>query len=170
VVLSFSPLNSQHVVGDVFQLTITLSTGSQQVDGAETHITFDPTKLQVTDSSGAPATSITPGPTFEAVLQNIANNTTGRIDYSAGTFKNPLPSGNIVVATITFKALAATPAGPTSVSYSTSGRGTTSKVTLNGMAFPLTVNNATITITTPGGNTPILIALEHDGALPIDVT
>ncbi|HLZ29250.1 MAG TPA: cohesin domain-containing protein [Chloroflexota bacterium] len=147
ITFGLNPTTSQHVVGDIFQITIQVATGSQQIDGAEVHITFDPTKLQVTDAAGNPVAKITPNTTsLELTLSNNVNNTTGQIDYVAGTLQSPLPSGNITLATITFKAIAATPAGATPLTFLTSGPGTVTRVTFGGSALPVTVSPGSVTI------------------------
>jgi hypothetical protein len=127
-------------------MTIELATGTQEVDGAEVHITFDPTRLQVVDSTGAPASTITAGTTLDVPIQNSANNTSGQIDYAAGTFRSPGPSGTFTVATITFRAVLPTTASGTAVSY-TDSAGRTNLVTFNGAALPLATLGAQVFIT-----------------------
>jgi hypothetical protein len=88
-------------VGDSVTIRVQVQAGSQTVDGAEIHLNFDASKLQVT--------SITPGTTLGVPIVGLVHdNAQGRIDYAAGTFSN-FPSGTFDLITVTFQAIAAAP-------------------------------------------------------------
>lgn len=137
---------SRIVVGDLFQMTIVLATGSQGVDGAETHVRFDQTQLLVTDFDGNPASSITPGNVFDLVLANKVDNGSGTIDFTGATLGATLPVGDIPIATITFKSIAMSGPAGTSLIFNTSGTRDVTKVTANGALVPLNANGASVPI------------------------
>ncbi|MDX2137667.1 MAG: cohesin domain-containing protein [Chloroflexota bacterium] len=88
-------------VGESVTIRVQVQSGSQSVDGAEIHLNFDASKLQIT--------SITPGTTLGVPILGLAHdNAQGRIDYAAGTFSN-FPSGTFDLMTVTFQAIAAAP-------------------------------------------------------------
>jgi hypothetical protein len=82
---------------DVFDITIEANCNNQDVTGISAFLDFDPNHVEVQ--------SITPGATLDVPIQNVYDNAAGTIDYSAGTFTSPLPSGIFIVATVTFKKL-----------------------------------------------------------------
>jgi len=106
-------------VDDVFTMVIEVQAGAQAVSAVDAFVDFDPTKLQVVDAGGSPASGIEQGTTLPAVFQNSADNILGRIDYSAATFSPFPPSGTFTLATIRFKALAATTGTPVAFSQTT---------------------------------------------------
>jgi|GEM_PF-5867588 len=77
--------------------------------GAEVHLSFDPTKLEVVDANRAVTDVIIPGPFPDPgegrrlVAQNFADNTNGTIDYAV-TLLHPAPAafGDGVLARILF--------------------------------------------------------------------
>ncbi len=116
VQISVEPTSSSVLMEQAFAVNIQIATGSQPVDGAEVHLDFDPTYLQVVDGSGNPASAIESGGTFDVLIQNVVNNDEGRIDFAAGTFDVP-PNGTFVLATIHFRALQITDAGSTPLTF-----------------------------------------------------
>jgi parallel beta-helix repeat protein len=93
------PAKTAHV-GERFELTIAIHSGGQPVDGAEAHLNFDPTVLQVVD--------LARGTALPQVMQDAYDNHAGTIDYSAGLLAGTPPSGSFTLATVTFRALAET--------------------------------------------------------------
>jgi len=116
VQISVEPTSSSVLVEQAFTVSLQIAADSQPVDGAEVHLDFDPTYLQVVDSSGNPASSIEIGSTFDVFIQNVVNNDEGKIDFAAGTFDVP-PNGTFVLATIHFRALQITDAGSTPLTF-----------------------------------------------------
>jgi hypothetical protein len=114
VQVSIEPASSSVSTDEVFAVNIQLAAGAQLVDGAEVHLDFDPTYLQVVDGSGNPTAEIEPGTALDVALLNGVDNAQGQIDYAAGTFGGA-PSGTFVLATVRFKALRGT--GGTSVTF-----------------------------------------------------
>jgi len=117
--LTLVPAGQSVHAGDIFEVIIQAQSGSQQVIGIDAYLDFDFTKLAVVDmNSEQSGIQISGGIALPIFLWNAANNTTGRIAYSAGAF-SPYPSETFTVATIRFQALAATSlASP--VTFSTS--------------------------------------------------
>jgi hypothetical protein len=108
VVLVVLPGQQTVIVGQTFDVTLQVQTGTQPVDGASAYINFDPTVLQVV--------SITPGGTLPIVLENTFNNSLGTLDYSTGTLSSP-PSGTVNLATVSFTSIA--PSSGTALSFNT---------------------------------------------------
>ncbi len=108
VTLRIEPASVRLAPGEVVTLTLLAMAGSLPLDTVELHLSFDPALLQVVDSSGAPATALTPGPTLPTVIENRVDQNTGRIDYGA-TILGGSTSGTFTVATGRFKLLADTP-------------------------------------------------------------
>lgn len=117
VQISFQPSAATHAVGDIFHTEVIVDAGSQQVDSAEVHVDFDPTKLQVTDGGGNPVSTVSPGTALDTQLQNGAANNAGRIEFGAGKESAPFPTGGFTLATITFKALSPTGANGTGLAF-----------------------------------------------------
>lgn len=96
-------------VDDIFDVVIQAQCNGQDITGIAAFINFDPDYIQVQ--------SITDGDTLIDFLVSDYNNVAGSIDYNAGTFTQPLPSGTFTVATIKFKAINS--GGDISLNFST---------------------------------------------------
>jgi|GEM_PF-7049099 len=105
--LMLSPATVTTAVNSCFTLDIMVQAGTQPVNNAELYLTFDPTVLQVVNPDCTLlATSIEADlTTFNSMLLNEANNTTGTIRYDAGKLSTPA-TGTFRVATIRLKARA----------------------------------------------------------------
>ena len=107
--VSLQPPTKSVSIGEVFTMDIQVDAGSQLVDAVDAFLSFDRNYLRVVDASGNETNSIIPGSTLPLVLQNTADNSTGRITFSAGKqLGSPSPSGTFTLATIRFKAMAQT--------------------------------------------------------------
>lgn len=105
-----SPPTQQVGLGNTVNADIRIESVTN-VYGADVHLRFDPTKLEVQDADPAtPGVQIQAGSFLDAgrghVTQNRADNLTGEIRYVA-SLQSPAPpaSGNGVLATITFKGI-----------------------------------------------------------------
>lgn len=87
-------------IGDIFDITIEARCNGQDIHGVDVFVDFDPNYLEVQ--------SITEGSTLSDFVVSDYDNVQGTIDYSAGTWTEPLPCDTFTVATISFKALALT--------------------------------------------------------------
>lgn len=96
--------------GMTFTVDIQVRT-SQSVDGAASHINFDPAILQVA--------SIAPGTALPTILQNQVDNRQGQLDFVAGALNAPFPSNDFVLATVVFTATDASTG--TSLLFETTG-------------------------------------------------
>ncbi|MBL8131872.1 MAG: hypothetical protein JNL42_08445, partial [Anaerolineae bacterium] len=105
--------------------------GISQIDGGEIHLTYDPTKLTIDALS-----DITAGASLGTVLQSQRNNTTGTLDFAAGTLTLPV-QGEFTLVTIRFRALASTGSGVTLIQASADPYRPT-LLTLDGAAITLT--------------------------------
>ena len=101
------PSVSRAISGQLFTVNIALQAGSQPLDSVDAYLSFDPAHLRVVDASGGEAAGIVPGSALPLVLQNRVDNGQGQIAFSAGrAFGSTLPSGDLLLATIRFRALA----------------------------------------------------------------
>lgn len=138
--LALKPANTKTTQGKTFTVAITMQAGTQLVDGAEAHLNFDPSVLQVV--------RLNTGKVLPVPIQSTFSNTEGTIDYSAGTFSN-FPTGTFTVATVTFTAIAASPETPLTFSTSAPRR---SDVTFGGTSVRSSTPKGAVTVKArPGG-------------------
>jgi len=149
VYVDLNPSSASVSRNEVFAIEIRIIAGSQPVDGAEVHIDFDSTYLQVVDGSGNPVTQIENSGILNLVIQNNVDNPAGHIDFAAGKLFGDLPSGTFVLATIRFKALASTGGGSTPLAFVTRG-GSPTNVTYQGSSVLGGTTDGSVTITSPG--------------------
>lgn len=83
VTLYLTPSSYATRVGTIFEMIIRVNSGIRLLDGVETHVNFDQSKLRVVNAQGQPVHSIPPGTTFQEVLKNTVGNG-GTIDFSEG--------------------------------------------------------------------------------------
>ncbi|MEO0595625.1 MAG: Ig-like domain-containing protein, partial [Chloroflexota bacterium] len=130
------PETTEVAVGQSFDLTVEVQAGQQAVDAAEVHIDFDPAFLQVTNVVG--------GTMLELPIQNTSDNNNGTVDYVAGTFQQPFPTGTFDLVTITFTALQATETTGVNIAPLVFPRQT--QVTFNGNDILTQATGASVTI------------------------
>lgn len=95
------PLEVSHLLaGQKFDVIIKMqpTEDMMKVEGAEIHLNFDPSLLQVE--------SITDGKNFNKVPLNHFDNSTGNIDFLTVAFNHIIPQGTFDLMTIHFKLLA----------------------------------------------------------------
>jgi len=175
--LLLSPATYTVNSGETFKVDILVDTGgTASVSRVKSVLSFDTTTLQVVDDvPTVVGTQIKPGPLFTtAASTNTVDTVTGKITYDTGTL-SPAYTGRGVLASITFKALAAGITRPsfsfsTSQITSTTGEnildivndgtytigGTTGAVSVS----PTPVVTTTTTTTTKGG-LPVTGAVEN---------
>jgi hypothetical protein len=115
--VSITPHATEVSPGDVFTVWVQVDAGSQLVDGAEVHLDYDPSRLQVVDADGNPADHVDNSGALDVVLRNNVDNTAGRIDFAAGTFSATPPSGAFALAAIRLRALNLTGSPSTELSF-----------------------------------------------------
>jgi len=91
------PTQTVVALGSQFSVALQVQAGGQLVDGATASLDFNPAVLQVV--------SISPGSALPVPIQSHFDNTTGTLDYSAGTVSS-FPTGNFTLVTVQFSALA----------------------------------------------------------------
>jgi len=121
--------------GQVFTLQVLVRAGTQQVDGAEAHLDFNPAFVRVR--------TLTPGAILSTILENKFDNTNGTVDYAAGTLVRPRPSGTFTLAQIEFEALAVTPGVSVAFHF---GVPRNSEATLEGASVLGGTSNATVSV------------------------
>ncbi len=89
--------------GDVIEVRVQATTGSQAVDGASFLVRYDPTQLAPVDGSGRPARAVEPGIALPSVLGNWIDTQGGLIGYSAGIVQGAPPRGEFTIATLRFR-------------------------------------------------------------------
>jgi hypothetical protein len=161
VVVNLNPSSSSVAKDAVFTVDIQIVAGAQQVDGAEIHLFFSQTYLQVVDSGGNPSNTIEDLSGWNALLANQVYTDTepARILFAAGILgSGTKPSGTFSLARIRFKALWGTGGGSTPLVFGTTGLYKTE--IYNGVTSVLGgVANGSVTIsgqTQPGTATPTL--------------
>jgi hypothetical protein len=142
--LDLDPASATVSTGQIFTIAVRIVAGSQLVDGAEAHIDFAPTHLQVVQADGTPASSIEAGGSLGVPILNTVNNALGQIDFAAGSF-NELPSGTFVLATIRFKALASTGGASTPIDFVSRG-GSPTDVTYQGGSVLGSATGGSVTV------------------------
>jgi hypothetical protein len=148
VQVSLNPSSPSVLEDEVFAIDIEVVGGDQAVDGAEVHLDFDKTHLQVVDAGGSPAGSIENSGILNVLIQNTVDNDEGKIDFAVGTFGAP-PSGTFVLATIRFKALAGTDGASTPLVFITQLPRKTD-VTFEGGSVLGGTTDGSVTITSTG--------------------
>ncbi|MFN2130523.1 MAG: cohesin domain-containing protein [Anaerolineae bacterium] len=105
-VLRIVPQTLKIRVGEVATVDLTVEQVSD-LFGAQVHLTFDPAVLEVVDAdTSEEGIQIEPGtlPTPDFVVQNVANNQAGTIDYALTQLKPSEPrSGDGLLARVTFR-------------------------------------------------------------------
>ena len=147
--VEFRPSRILGSPGHVFRLDMwTNVPNSQEVKGLEAYVNFDPSLLTVVDPvSLNPVDQIQPAlGKLPITLANNANNSTGRIVYSAGSLTRPNPSGAFKFAAITFKINADSPLDiSTGVRFNFTGSRLT-KVSVDGSVIAGAHKDATVEI------------------------
>jgi hypothetical protein len=105
VVMSLDSSNAVPARDEVFSVAVVVQAGSQEVDGMEVYLGFDPARLRPITVDGQTATTIEPGESLDLILANQIDATEGVIHFAAGKIFAPLPSGTFVIARITATAL-----------------------------------------------------------------
>ncbi len=105
--LKLSPQSGDYNIGDVFDVRIIADTGGADVDGIDIHyLRFDHNKLEVVDSDpNLQGVQIKAGSLLPTTVVNLADNTSGRIDFSQISLGGDSFSGSGILATIKFKVL-----------------------------------------------------------------
>jgi hypothetical protein len=173
VVVKLNPSSPSVAKDTIFTVDIQVVAGSQQVDGAEIHLFFSQTYLQVVDSAGNPTNTIEDLSGWNAPLANqvFTDSEPARILFAAGILgSGTKPSGTFSLARIRFKALWGTGGGSTSLVFGTAtpylteiyyginsvlGGVENGSVTISGET-PLLTATPTATLTPVPTNTPTL--------------
>ncbi len=166
--LSLNPATVSKAVGEDFTLEVKMNTAANQIVAVELNLTFDPTKLQ--------AEWIHNGTMFPNILSSgtVGN---GTLSMAVGATNTTTPiTGTGTVATIKFKALAAT-SSPVSVRFSQDtfvgalGEGNVNALT---STTPATItigsggSTITPTVTTTAGVTPTTTITGTPSVTPTD--
>jgi hypothetical protein len=145
--LSLSPSSQNVNVGDMFSVIVNLDTQGASIDGVDLrYLNYNPAILQLQDgNTSASGVQITPGNLMPMTLVNSTNTNLGRITFSQATSGgNNKYKGSGVLATLTFKALAA---GTVNVSFNyTSGNTTDTNVAAGGADVLTSVVNGSYII------------------------
>jgi hypothetical protein len=133
-----SPASVSINPGEPFSVTIALQTGnSQAVDGAEIHLDFDPSILQVTN-----VTALSNSQLPTEIVAPTVNNSTGTISYVTGNVSST-PLANFDFLQIDFQAIGAT---DTSIDYDFTFPFSFTDITLAGTSVFGTAESIPVTI------------------------
>ncbi|MBW4438447.1 MAG: LysM peptidoglycan-binding domain-containing protein [Pleurocapsa minor GSE-CHR-MK-17-07R] len=148
VTLALTPGSTTVNVGDTFNISVQLSTGTLPVDGAEVNLAFDPAVLQVNSVTASTFTINLIGPSF--------SNGAGTITYTGGSLSG-FPSGTFNILNISFSAIAASAGTSVSVGGGTQVTSGGSFVLSGSSGASVVVNNPVAPTDTPipPTNTPI---------------
>ena len=130
--LSISPSSQSVNAGDAFSVTVNLDTQGASIDGVDLrYLNYNPAILQLQDGNSSVAgVQITPGNLMPMTLANSVNTSLGKITFSQVAAAGSKYRGSGVLATLTFKALAA---GTAALTFNyTSGNTTDSNVAAGG--------------------------------------
>jgi len=161
--------------GQAFSISIKVDNVSN-LAGFEVHLAFDSAVLQVVQATNGGFVSA------DTIIQNIADNSTGTIDYAVAQIAKPTVNGSGTLVTINFTAKAAgtsqiafhpVPAAPAGALLSDP----------NGIAIAITLQPGTVTVSgpaqptntptptiTPGGPTPTNTPTPLPGVTPTPVS
>jgi len=101
--LRLDPTVATLQVGSTLEVTVTATSGAQDIVGAEFELSFDPTVLQVVDTKGQPATQVLAAGPMPPIL-NTVDVANGSVRYGAGTFG--VARGSVPLAVVRLQALA----------------------------------------------------------------
>jgi len=160
--IGFSTDTKTTWVDRTFTLNIRVRTYGQPVDSAQAYIDFDPSLLEVVDADpGTAGDQIQRGTALPDELQNSVDNALGRIDFAAGIFGGQPLTGTFTLATVEFKAKAATGGTPLSFVF-VAPRET--KVSMEGLNQLSTYSDGTVII---GGDPFTVTATADPSVLPV---
>ncbi len=147
--VQFSATPSTHslAIGESVGIVFAVQTSGQSIDGAELHLNFDPSKVEVTNVAAGTRLSV-------PILSLTYNNVLGHVDFAAGTFNN-FPTQSFEFMTVTFRAIAAVES--TAISIATEDVPRKTNITYSGVSVisPTQVPAlATLTITDPNVTPP----------------
>ncbi len=123
-------------VARAFSVDVLVQLNNQPVDGAEMHLNFDPTVLEVV--------AVTPGNTLDLILspQPYFDNILGQVNYAAGSLTNH-PTATFTLATIEFRSKAAAVSTPLGFQLDAPRK---SVITYLGQSIPFSAMNGNISI------------------------
>jgi hypothetical protein len=104
VTVGLDPSSVAVTPGKIFLIDIRVDARSQEVNGAEVHLDFDPDYLSVVDETGEPASEIIRGVALPDQIENSVDNSLGEIHYAAGKVSPGSLQIPFVLATIRFRA------------------------------------------------------------------
>ncbi len=157
---SIEPSTKNVQEGEVFTVNIKVDASSQPVDGAQTHVNFNPSYLRVVDASGNETNQIINGELYGAVwpdiLVNTANNSIGQIDYAAGKgLSGSSANTSFILATIKFKVIIQTGGTLTGIIFNISApRVTKAAYGLNTVTGNISGGTVIIAASVPPDTTP----------------
>lgn len=143
------PQTATVLVNQTVGLEIKVDTGTQQVDGIQAALTFDPAGLQVVDADSATngVQLILGDCGLPNLLANQADNAAGTVFLSVGVDStNPQPiSGPCTLGVVKFRGIASRLSG-TAVAFAVSPASPSTRAVLGGVQVPLTPTNASLTV------------------------
>ncbi len=170
--MKLQPQLPSEPLGATFTVAIVIDAACE-VDAAEAHLNFDPSKLQVVDAATDPGIQIAPGATLPSVSLNAADNALGRVDFAAAqtaslaslaiqpeTRARVASTGTFTLATVTFRAVGATGTGGTPLTFIFGGARNTNITKVGTSVFggatdgQVIISSITATPTSGGGGGP----------------
>ena len=150
--LVLSPATPTVNVGDNFSITLQVQTGTQEVDGIEAYLDFNPAFVTVN------SVVYNAGSQLPTVITNNFNQSLGQINVATGLFGGGFVTGTFDYITIN---LTAAVAGATSIDFSFDPGPPNRKTEISriGASVLGATAGATITIIDPNANTPPTVSI-----------
>jgi hypothetical protein len=104
VTVGLDPASLAVLPEKTFLMDIVVDARSQEVNGAEVHLDFDPDYLSVVDEAGELASEIRNGVALPFQIENTVDNSLGEIHYAAGKVSPGALQIPFVLASIRFRA------------------------------------------------------------------
>lgn len=121
ITMRIEPATVDAALGQVFTMDIIVAGSGQRADTIAAYLNFDAQTLAVVDGAGNPVGQVIAGPDFPAPLSNLADNALGRIDLLFAMPGGVVISDNLTLATLRFKALAATDGPRSALAFARGG-------------------------------------------------
>ncbi len=132
-------------VGDYLDLAVLADTGAQPIDGAAFVMKFDPAVLAPVSAGGGPVAGMEPGVALPSIMGNWVDPKGGAAGFSAGMLQGEAPSGQVVLAKLRFRVVAAPASGASALTFH-SGPSNLMQLTNGGQNLLATVTGAQVSV------------------------
>lgn len=156
--LALDPSTGSYIIGNTYTLNIRLNTNGNDTAGADIHyLNYNPSLIEIQDSvSQTAGVQIQAGSLYTNTIVNSVDAVNGRINFSQASLGGTTYNGTGILASITFKVLAA---GATDLTFNfVSGSGADTNIASLGQDVLNSVTNGRYTLTVASDTTPPQVA------------